>query len=291
MKVVVTIPAYNEEETIGDVILNIQKTMGRTNHEYEIQVLNDGSTDKTLNIAKGLGATVFSHPFNRGLAQTFRDEIYYALQSDADVIVHTDADGQYQSDEILNLIKPIEDGEAELVLGSRFLGAIEYMPLIKKLGNRAFSRVVSRISGMKISDAQTGFRSFTREVAEKVKITSNFTYTQEQIIKAAEKNYRIREVPIYFARRSAGNSRLMKNPLDYSIRAGINLFRIYRDFAPLKFFGLFGVLLIILAIIIFIYNTLYMDSIFNVTITVLILSGMQIILFGFLAEMIRDGVK
>ncbi|RQD84126.1 MAG: glycosyltransferase family 2 protein, partial [Methanocalculus sp. MSAO_Arc2] len=125
MKIIVTIPAYNEEDTIGEVIQNTKKTMSKANHHYEIQVLDDGSTDQTKNIAQKLGANVFSHQNNRGLAQTFRDEIKYALENNADIIVHIDADGQYLTDEILNLLKPIIDGEADFVLGSRFMGTIE----------------------------------------------------------------------------------------------------------------------------------------------------------------------
>ncbi|MCP1663173.1 glycosyltransferase involved in cell wall biosynthesis [Methanocalculus sp. AMF5] len=291
MKIIVTIPAYNEEDTIGEVIQNTKKTMSKANHHYEIQVLDDGSTDQTKNIAQKLGANVFSHQNNRGLAQTFRDEIKYALENNADIIVHIDADGQYLTDEILNLLKPIIDGEADFVLGSRFMGTIEDMPFIKKLGNRAFSRVVSKITKTKISDAQTGFRAFTRDVAEEVDVNSNFTYTQEQIIKAVEKNFRIKEIPIYFARRSAGTSRLMTNPFDYAIRAGVNLIRIYRDYVPLKFFGAFGFLFILGGFLLFLYSLLYLDYFFDNTIILLFIVGVQITLFGFLAEMIKNESK
>lgn len=288
MKYVITIPAYNEEETIGDVIQDIQKTMEGTNYQYEIQVVDDGSKDNTAKIAKDLGGIVYSHPINRGLADTFRDEIKYALNSGADVIVHIDADGQYQTEQILDLIKPIQQGEADFVLGSRFMGTIEEMPLIKKLGNKAFSRVVSKVSGIKISDAQTGFRAFTKEVAEKVNVNSNFTYTQEQIIKVVDHKFRVVEVPIYFARRISGTSRLMSNPLDYAIKAGVNLLRIYRDFAPLRFFGLFGFILIFIGFITLLYGLLLSNQIFDVTIAILVIAGVQTVLFGFLAEMIKN---
>jgi len=289
MKCVVTIPAYNEEKTIGDVIRDIQKTMEGTDYQYEIQVVDDGSKDNTAKIAKELGGTVYSHPVNRGLADTFRDEIKYALNSGADVIVHIDADGQYRAEQILDLIRPIQQGEADFVLGSRFMGTIEEMPFIKKLGNRAFSRVVSKISGIKISDAQTGFRAFTKEVAKTVSVNSKFTYTQEQIINAVEHKFRVIEVPIFFAKRISGTSRLMSNPLDYAIRAGVNLLRIYRDFAPLRFFGIFGFMLIFIGLITLLYGLLLSNQIFDVTITVLVIAGVQIVLFGFLAEMIKNG--
>ncbi len=287
MKVIVTIPAYNEEQTIGNVIKNIQRSLHNQDFHYEIQVVDDGSADQTAAIARSLNARVYTHPVNCGLAETFRNEIRIALENDADIIVHFDADGQYQSDEILSLIAPITLGKADLVLGSRFLGRIEEMPLIKKFGNRAFSSVVSNISGVHISDAQTGFRAFTKDLAQIITVNSEFTYTQEQIIKSARKKFRIIEVPVFFARRISGNSRLMSNPLDYAIKGGINLLRIYRDFAPLKFFGGIGFLLILAAVFISFFSILVLNRLFDVTVLLLALSGLQIVLFGFLAEMIR----
>ena len=201
MKIVVTIPAYNEEKTIGSLINKINEVMGSGRYDYKVLVVDDGSKDKTTEVAKLANAVVYSHPKNYGLADTFRTETEKALKLGADVIVHIDADIQYKPEEILLLLKEIENGY-DLVLGSRFKGKIEYMPIIKKLGNKAFSRVVSNITGIRISDAQTGFRAFTKDVAEKIKVTSNHTYTQEQIIRTVKKKFKIKEVPIYFAKRN-----------------------------------------------------------------------------------------
>jgi len=234
MKIVVTIPAYNERRTIGPLISGIRKVMIENKYDYEILVLDDGSKDNTVQIAKKKKAIVFSHPKNYGLAETFKTEIEKALELKADIIVHIDADHQYLPKEIPKLIDGIKKGY-DLVLGSRFKGKIEHMPLIKRFGNKAFSRVISNISGLKISDAQTGFRAFTKEVARKINITSNHTYTQEQIIRAVKQKFRIKEVPVYFAKRK-GKSRLMSNPFSYAIRAWINIIRTYRDYEPLKFF-------------------------------------------------------
>ena len=288
MKIVVTIPAYNEEKTIGDVIKSIHRILDNTDFTYEIQVLDDGSVDQTATIARSLNVRVYSHPVNYGLAETFRDEIHYALENGADIIVHFDADGQYRSDEILSLIEPIIKGNADLVLGSRFLGEIQEMPLIKRLGNKAFSKVVSNICGFEISDAQTGFRAIRNVVAEKVKVNSDFTYTQEQIIKTAQKKFRITEVPIHFDRRFSGKSRLMSSPLDYAIKGNVNLLRIYRDFAPLKFFGFIGCILIMFGLLLSLYSLFILNEIFDVTVILLTLSGLQIVLFGFLADMKRE---
>lgn len=293
MKVIVTIPAYNEEKTIGKVIADIKDAMNDSKYgDYRILVVNDGSKDKTAEVAKKAGAMVFSHPINYGLAETFRTETKLCLKLGADVIVHTDADGQYSAKEIPILLKRIEEGY-DLVLGSRFKGAIESMPLIKRLGNKAFSKVISNITNTKITDAQTGFRAFTREVAEKINLISTHTYTQEQIIRAVREKFKIIEIPAYFAKRKGdGKSRLMKNPFEYASRASINLLRIYRDYQPLKFFGFFGGLFLVFGLLIALY---FVYEHFTIGIQghlgllflmlILIFSGLQIILFGFLADM------
>ena len=287
MKIIITIPAYNEEETVGDVIHEIKQTMDKTEYEYRIFVVNDGSTDNTANVAKNAGALVYSHPYNYGLAETFRTEIEKALDSDAEIIVHIDADGQYRPEEIPELIEPVEKEEADLVLGSRFMGTIEKMPIVKKLGNIAFSKAISQICGIKIADAQTGFRAFTREFAEKVKITSTHTYTQEMVIRAVREKFKVKEVPVYFAKRKEGESKLISNPVEYAIKAWINIIRIYRDYEPLKFFGLAGFALILIALLTFFYSIFILGKLMDITVIVLILAGIQIILFGFLAEMMR----
>ena len=292
MKIIVTIPAYNEEDTIGSVINNIKAVMDSRYDDYEIIVINDGSTDNTEKIAKKAGASVYSHQKNYGLAETFRTELKTCLKLKADVIVHIDADGQYSAKDIPLLLEKIKEGY-DLVLGSRFMGKIEYMPIIKRMGNKAFSRVISRITRTEISDAQTGFRAFSKEVAEKINLISGHTYTQEQIIKAVREKFRIAEVPVYFAKRK-DKSRLISNPFEYAARAWINIFRIYRDYEPLKFFGSIGFTLTILGILLGFFITYTFITTGNVGGTprvilsmLLILVGIQIVLFGFLADMNR----
>lgn len=284
-KVVITIPAYNEEKTIGKVIREIKQALDAT-----ILITDDGSKDHTKEIAEKEGCIVVSHPSNYGLAETFRTEMKKALELNPDIIVHIDADGQYLPSEIPKLIKPIKEGKANLVLGSRMKGKIESMPLIKRFGNKAFSNVISKICGRKISDGQTGFRAFTKEVA-KLDIISDHTYTQEQIIKAAKNKFSIVEVPVYFAKRD-GKSRLISNPFEYAIKAWINILRIHRDYEPLKFFGIIGTFFILLGaalglwILITLVRTGGVGGIPRVILSALfIMSGIQIALFGFLADM------
>ena len=293
MQIVVTIPAYNEEKTIGVLIKDIHEVMKSSNYNYKILVVDDGSKDGTKEIAKNIGAVVYSHPKNYGLAETFNTEIKKSLEMGADIIVHIDADRQYQPKEIPMLLKEIENG-CDLVLGSRFKGKIESMPLVKRLGNKAFSKVISNVIGMNISDGQTGFRAFTREIAEKINIISDHTYTQEQIIKAVRQKYKVKEVPVYFAKR-ADKSRLISNPFAYAVRAWINIIRIYRDYKPLKFFGVIGALIFSIGFVLglyLVYIQLFGEGInrhLSLTmVDILILSiGLQIIIFGFIADMLK----
>ena len=293
MNIVITIPAYNEERTLAGVLQDISKVMSSLKYNSKLLVVDDGSKDNTSTIAKKNGAIVISHPRNYGLAETFRTEMQECLKLKADVIIHTDADGQYDPSEIPKLIKEVEKGN-DLVLGSRFLGKIESMSLLKRLGNRAFSTVISKLIKQKISDGQTGFRAFTSDVA-KIPIISNHTYTQEQIIRASRGKFKIKEVPIHFLKRGGNTkSRLMSNPIDYAIKAWINLIRIYRDYEPLKFFGYVGFSFIALGVLLSVYiliNFIQFGAVGGIPrvilATLFMLTGLQILIFGFLADMNR----
>ncbi len=293
MKIIVTIPAYNEEDTIGIVISKINEVIKNNRYDCKILVVDDGSKDNTKEAAKKAGAMVYPHPKNYGLAETFTTEVEKALKLGADAIVHIDADTQYNPEDIPKLVKEIENGY-DLVLGSRFKGTIESMPFIKRMGNIAFSKVISNITETKISDAQTGFRAFTKEVAENIRITSRHTYTQEQIIKAVRQKYKIKEVPIHFAKRK-DKSRLISSPFGYATRAWINIIRVYRDYEPLKFFGVIGALIFASGFILGLYLTyvqIFGEGVNRhlglMMLDILILSiGLQIIIFGFIADMMK----
>jgi len=293
MKLIITMPAYNEGKTIGGVVKDIKSVMDKKSFNYEILVLNDGSTDNTANAAKTAGAIVYSHQTNKGLAKSFNSEIKYCLERKADIIIHTDADGQYLAKDILKLINKCKEGY-DFVLGSRFLGVIEYMPWLKRIGNKAFSKVISYITKTNVSDGQSGFRLFSKEIAKNINIISNYTYTQEQVLKVLlDGKYKYAEVPVYFAKR-ADKSRLMKNPFHYAAKALINLLRVYRDYEPLKFFCSIGLLSLLIGFISGFYliylhiTTGIIGHIPMIIFTALtIITGLQIILFGFLADMFK----
>ena len=287
LRVVVTMPAYNEEETVGSVVEGCKK------YASDVILIDDGSTDRTLERAELAGAKVIVHKINRGLSETIQDGIKAALNIGADIIVNIDADGQYLPEEIPMLIDPIIRDEADFVLGSRFAGKIEEMPWIKKLGNKIFTRLVRALTNTEISDAQTGFRAFNRAAAlASLDLAGRFTYTQEQIIRLVEEGFRVTEVPIYFAKRISGSSRLISSPLDYGAKALAVTLRTYRDYHPVLFFGIIGSIFIITGLIlgaIVIFEWLTTGLVFHESTAVLsamfVMSGFQFLFFGFLADM------
>ena len=289
-KVIITIPAYNEENTLPAVLTEINEVMTGTSYNYEIMVVDDGSSDKTIEVAKKYGAITVSKK-HQGLAETFKTEMQECLKRKADIIVHTDADGQYHPQHIPELIKKVEEGY-DLVLGSRFHGKIEDMPWLKRLGNIAFSRVLTSLTNIKLTDTTTGFRGFTAEVARNINYINTFTYTQEQIIKAAKQGFKITEIPI--TTRKTRESRLFKNPWQYAVRAWINIFRIYRDYEPLVFFGRVGIVGLMLGTLIGLYFV-YLHFTSGIKghlgllflMMILLVFGLQTVLFGFLADMLK----
>ena len=294
MNIVIAIPAYNEEKDIGRVIDEINGVMRTTSYTFKILVFDDGSTDNTVTIAKQRGAVVASHKHNKGLAQTFRDEMIECVKLKADIIVHTDADGQYPAAAIPALIHKIEQGY-DLVLGSRFRRSFKscsHMPFLKWLGNKAFAIVLTQLTKTRLTDTTTGFRAFTREVAEEIPYINTFTYTQEQLIKASKQKFKITEISI--SPRPTRASRLFKNPWQYAVKAWINILRIYRDYEPLSFFGRIGGLFVLAGSAIgiwLIYRFIalgYVGKLPSTILTILlIMVGLQIILFGFLADMMK----
>lgn len=289
-KLAVIIPAYNEEESIDEVIKRIPQNVC---DEVEIIVVDDGSTDKTDDVAREVGAYVVNHMYNRGLTQTLKTGINVGFDRNAEYFVTIDADGQYLPNDIPKLLQPLLERKADLVLGSRFMGGIEEMPWMKRSGNKMFTWLLRRLTGFPFSDTQTGFRAFNKEFATSVFLHGGYTYTQEMLIHAVEKGFRIKEVPTFFAKRKHGKSRLITNPLTYATRAFMIIMRTYRDYHPMKLFGLFGAIMVGLGLILGGYLTalwlMYgvVGRIPSVILTVLLItSGIMSLIFGFLADML-----
>lgn len=233
MKIAVNIPAFNEEQQIGLVIKRIPRTMIEAN-EVLVLVVDDGSVDSTAENAKLAGADyILRHQSNLGVAHAFQSGIGRALDLDVDIIVNIDGDGQFDPEEIPNLIAPIIDDECDIALGSRFLDRNNLrIPISKRLGNRIISLIVSTLTGHRIRDTQCGFRALSKRAAENLVVSGIFTYTQEMILDLSFRRFRLREVPIsvrYFPERE---SRVVKSMSRYAFKAlGVLLIALVRHFA------------------------------------------------------------
>jgi len=279
MKLAIAIPAYNEGENIGEVIGNIPDDLPV---DKEVIVIDDGSEDNTAEVAMEMGAKVISFPANRGLVSAFNKGIEFALSNGADLIVNMDADGQHNPKDIKKLIQPLLANKADIVIGSRFLGDYKHPSRTKHFGNKAFSFVISILTHQKLTDTQSGFRAFTREVAETLEIKKGYTYTQQMVVQAAYNNFKIVEVPIEVKPRKHGKSRLMKNPFSFAYNAGGLLLQILAIYYPLKFFGVLGILLAASGATI---GLAFPEK--NVLSSLIISTGIQCVLFGVLFEIIR----
>ena len=288
------IPAFNEETSISKVIAEIPKNIDRIN-EIEILVINDGSTDKTGEEAKKAGADrILNHKKNMGLARSFRDGLEEALLMGADIIVNTDADFQYNQAEIPKLVQPILDKKADIVVGDRQISSLDHMPKGKLIGNKIATAVTRFVTGWPVKDAQSGFRAFSREAALRMNLTGQYTYVQETLIQASNKNLTLEQVPIEFRKRE-GDSRLISNVFGYAISAGSTMSRSYRDYNPLMVFSGIGIVIIFFGLVFGLrvlshywetgMVTPYLPS--AVLSTVLIIVGLQAIIFALLADMIK----
>ena len=297
MKLVVTIPAFNEEKTIAKVIAEIPKKI-RGIDEIEVLVIYDGSTDSTSREAKKAGAEGIMNGRNCGLAFTFSRGMARALEMGADIIVNTDADLQYDQRQIPLLVGPILEGKAALVLGSRFAGKIEHMPTQKKIGNLAVSALIRFLTGLPITDSQTGFRAFSKEAALRINVFSDYTYTQETILEASEKKFVIAEVPVDFRKRADG-SRLISSIFVYAKNVGFTIIQTYLNYKPFKVFFTAGGLMF-LAGVLFGARVLlhyaktglvspYLPS--AVLSALLLIFGFQLIIVGAIAELIKRNRK
>ncbi len=238
--IAVIIPALNEEQTIADVVRRCVG-VGKTNGwKLSVFVVDDGSTDNTANTARMEGARVLSHNRNLGVGQAFQTGLTEALRSDADILVNIDADGQFQPERIPELIAPILNGCADFATASRFKdpSLLPDMPLVKIIGNRLMSRLISGIARQKFFDVSCGFRAYSREAALRLNLWGSFTYTQESILEIAIKGLRIEEVPMSIrGTRAVGESRVANNLWRYGIRTLQIILHTYRDYWPLYFFG------------------------------------------------------
>ncbi|SDX79348.1 Glycosyltransferase involved in cell wall bisynthesis [Ruegeria halocynthiae] len=250
MKLIVQIPALNEQETIAQTIREIPRSIPGVD-SVEVLVVDDGSTDSTVDVARQAGADhILQLSSHLGLARAFSAGIEEALSLGADVIVNTDADNQYCAEDIPALIEPIQKRIAQIVVGARPITQIDEFSPIKKALQRLGSWVVRLASGTEIPDAPSGFRAYSRDAAARICVINTYTYTLETIIQAGRKKIPITSVPVR-VNRVTRPSRLFKGITEYVTRSARTILRVFVIYAPLKFFltlsavfalpGLFGI--------------------------------------------------
>lgn len=296
MKLIVIIPALNEEKTIADVINRIPAELhGIT--ARTVVVVSDGSTDQTEKLAASAGAVVLRHTKTRGVGAAFRTGVRYALEHAADVAVNIDADGQFNPADISQLIAPIVNNEADFVTTTRF-GKKEFepqMPGLKRWGNDVVTKMISTITGQRFTDVSCGFRAYGREAILRLNLFGNFTYTQETFIDLAEKGLRITEVPLQVRGvREHGKSRVANNVFKYAFKSFSIILRAARDTTPMKFFGGIGLTIFSIGMLAEIYVFIFWlithrtSPYHNVILLgiVLVLLGFLLIILSLIADML-----
>lgn len=248
-RLVVVIPALNEEKTVGQVVAGVPREISGVAHVV-ILVIDDGSTDETATRAREQGAEVIHHHTPRGVGSAFQTGLAYAIERGADIVLNIDGDGQFDPADIPKLIEPIVAGHADFATASRFKdpALVPVMPGLKKWGNRMMSRLISGLTGQKFYDVSCGMRCYNRRAALSLNLLGQFTYTQEVFLNLTYKKLRIVEVPIRVrGQREFGNSRVASNLIRYASRTSRIIFRCYRDYYPMRFFGTIAFSLLALA--------------------------------------------
>src|SRR5687767_5113578 len=248
MKLIVQIPAYNEEATIAQALRDLPKKIDGVT-SIETLVIDDGSSDKTAEAARRAGANhVLQLKSHRGLSSAFVAGIDAALRLGADIIVNTDADNQYVAADIVRLVNPIVKGTAEVVIGDREVSKSPHMSPLKRMLQRMGSWTVGKASGLSVADVTSGFRAFSREAAMQINVFNPFTYTLETVIQAGNRNLGVQSVSV---RTNAPTrpSRLYRGMGTYMRKSMATIFRIYTLYRPLKTFFAIGSVLMLLGVI------------------------------------------
>ncbi|WP_082492197.1 glycosyltransferase family 2 protein [Leifsonia sp. Root4] len=251
MKVFVQIPCLNEEGTIAAVLESIPEHIPGVD-EIEILIIDDGSSDRTIEVARAHGVTHFvTHVRNMGLARSFADGVHYALTHGADIVVNTDGDNQYPQSRIADLVLPILRGEAEIVIGDRQTSTIAHFSPFKKLLQRVGSSVVNFAASTNLPDAASGFRAYSRSSLMRLNVLTQFSYCMETIIQAGHKRLKIVSVPIETNAKTR-ESRLFKSTGQHVLRSAQAITRSYLMFKPFVLFAGIGTVMLIGALIPFV---------------------------------------
>ena len=248
MKLIIQIPCYNEEQTLPETVKDIPRKIDGVD-QVEILIIDDGSTDRTIEVAKEIGVDhIVRNICNKGLARTFLAGLDACLRLGADIIVNTDGDNQYKGEDIPKLIEPILKGEADIVIGDRQTEKVQHFSPMKKKLQKMGSWVIRGLSETDVPDAVSGFRAFRREAAMQMNIVSQFSYTIETIIQAGKKHLAVTSVPIGTNPKTR-ESRLFKSIPRFIERSLTTMIRMYTMYQPLRVFFYIGFFFILAGLI------------------------------------------
>jgi len=291
-KLIIQIPCYNEADTLPATIADLPRTIDGID-EIEILVIDDGSTDGTAAVARELGVDhIIRLTKNQGLAAAFARGLETSLQKGADVIVNTDGDNQYRGEYVRDLVIPILEGEAEMVVGDRQIDTIQHFSVVKKILQKIGSRIVRWASNTEVPDATSGFRAFSREAAFRLSVFSEYTYTLETIIQAGKKGISITSVPVE-TNEVLRESRLIRSTFQYVISSGVTITRIFLMYEALRVFLALSVIPLLCGLFLlgrFVYYYIIGDGQGHIqsiiVATILMVLGFMTILIGLLGDLI-----
>ena len=291
MKLIIQIPCYNEEATLPETLAALPKSVSGFD-SVEHLVIDDGSNDKTAEVAEAYGADHIIRLRHQGLGRTFMNGIEACLRLGADVIVNTDADNQYNAGDIPRLLEPILKGEADFVIGTRPIGSIEHFSWIKKVLQVLGSRIVRAASQTSVMDAPSGFRAITRKAAMQLNVFSSYSYTLETLIQAGHSGISTVSVPIR-VNPEGRRSRLVNSLFSYVRKSALTIVLTYAIYKPLKFFWGIAALFFLPGLLLsfrFLYYFLTGDGnghIQSVILSVFLMSvGFSLAMMAILAELI-----
>ncbi len=292
MKLIVQIPCLNEEKTLPQTVRDIPRQIEGID-EVEILIIDDGSTDRTVQVARELGVDhIVTHINNKGLAAAFRNGLDACLRLGADIIVNTDGDNQYKGQDIPKLVAPIIKGHAEIVVGDRQTDKIQHFGLYKKILQKVGSSIVRVLSGADLPDAVSGFRAFSRDSAMQLNILTHYSYTVETILQAGKRHIAIASVHVGTNPKTR-ESRLVKSIPSFIINQFNTMARMYAMHQPLRYFFVISSLVMLSGAVPMVrFLNFYIKGqsdghIQSLVIgSVLIMIGFQILVMGFLGDVI-----
>jgi glycosyltransferase involved in cell wall biosynthesis len=248
MKLLIYMPAFNEEENIQKAIAGLPQALFGID-SIQTLVIDDGSTDGTAELARAANAQVISHERNRGVGAAFHSAVQFALENGTDILVGIDADGQFDPLELPDLISPILSRRADMVIGNRFVEGIpENMHPLKYWGNNQISRLISTICHQKFQDVSCGYRAYNREALLRLNLFAEFTYTHETILSLVYQGLRVTDHPINVKYYPERKSRVANSIINYAVQTSKIILRVVLDYRPLRVFGTLGIALMLIGI-------------------------------------------